>query len=292
MSIIDTNEVSQVIRDVAAMVITPRYKNLREDEISTKSSATDYATAADNDAEDELARILPDMYPGAVVVGEESIARGIKSIDLLSQKEGILFVVDPVDGTKNFVEGNDRFCTMVACIVDGELTHSWIYDVVNDVMMTADKDNGVHFDGEVVEPLTRKPSLVDANGFASKKYIPVEAHDKVDDLEDQVASIKTLGCSGHEYLELIRGNRDFIIAGQTHPWDHLPGSLALSLLGGEISRWDGGEYQNDDEGVGIVSAVSPELRQALAENFTKDMQQAFEQGAAASPEAKAKQFRL
>lgn len=270
--IIDTNVVSQVIRDVAAVVITPRYQNLREDEIHTKSSATDFATDADNEAEDELARILPDIYPGAIVVGEESIARGNKSIDLLGKKEGVVFIVDPIDGTSNFVDGNDKFCTMVACVVDGEVTHSWIYDVVQDVMMTAEKGKGVHFNGVAVEPFTDDPKLEDAKGFISKKYLQPYLHGYVDDVEDTAQSIKTLGCSGHEYLELIRGQRDFIIAGHTHPWDHLAGSFALQELGGQITKWDGSTYGPGDENVGIVSTVSTGLGDELRTKFTNAMQ--------------------
>ncbi len=112
---LSTDAVLELLQSVAAEVITPRFRSLSNAQIDEKKPG-DLVTVADHEAEELITRALLDAYPEAVVLGEEAYA-GQK--DLLPRFRAAEhgFTVDPVDGTKNFVNGSKDHAVMVAEVV-------------------------------------------------------------------------------------------------------------------------------------------------------------------------------
>ena len=123
-----TPEILQLIQDVAAEVITPRFKELRSDEILEKNPG-DFVTVADRQAEERLTEQLRAAYPQAFILGEEATFENPALLDELANASHA-FTIDPIDGTGNFVKGNADHAVMVAELRDGELTRSWIWRLV------------------------------------------------------------------------------------------------------------------------------------------------------------------
>ncbi len=257
----NTADVEAIIRECAARYILPRFKKLQDHEIETKTSPSDFVTAADIETEAHMDKALPALCPGSVVIGEEAVHRGESSTEtLINNNKDIFWVVDPVDGTYNFRHGDEKFAVMLACVIDGETRYGWIYDVMNDQMTFAEKGKGVFLDGI---PLTVKPSdtLEEAAGNSgrNKKYFPASALENLTILDKKVKNISSMYCAGHEYLALIKGESDFSIYSKTKPWDHLAGVLMVQEAGGHCTKWDKTPYKPGDDGGGIIAASSQKL---------------------------------
>src|ERR1700743_2075316 len=111
---IDLKTVDQIIREVAAEQIMPRFRQLAEGDIEMKG-VNDPVTVADKEAERVLTERLTAYLPGSVVVGEESFAKD-KAIMSHLDNEHPVWIIDPIDGTRNFVAGNPEFAVMIALV--------------------------------------------------------------------------------------------------------------------------------------------------------------------------------
>ena len=128
-------KVAALMRYAAAAAILPRFQRLQTHDIEEKSPG-DRVTAADREAELILSEGLLDLLPGSKVLGEEACSTRPTLIEEL-KNEARLWVVDPVDGTANYVAGIPCFAVMVARLDFGETVASWILDPVTDSLVTA-----------------------------------------------------------------------------------------------------------------------------------------------------------
>jgi fructose-1,6-bisphosphatase/inositol monophosphatase family enzyme len=268
---IDPQKVAEIIREVAAQYVLPRFRALQHGDIQEKSGPQDLVTIADIEAEKALTEILPKIYPGVTVIGEEAISAGTADLNILQKKQGIVFVADPVDGTNNFVAGKETFCVMLACVIDGVTEHGWIYEAVTDRMLIASRGQGATVNGipiHVAEP----KALKDSEGYANIHYFPRKIRDMAKELEEQSGGLSTLRCSGIEYFRVATGEKDFSIsAGNIKPWDHLVGTLAVQEAGGAVTLWNGHPYTPQDELGGLVVVSHQGLAQELQQSIIQKM---------------------
>ena len=122
---LSTDAVLELLKSVAAEVITPRFRSLSESQIDEKKPG-DLVTVADHEAEELITRALLDAYPDAVVLGEEAYAGRPELLEEFRAADHG-FTVDPVDGTKNFVHGSKDHAVMIAETIDGETVRGWIW---------------------------------------------------------------------------------------------------------------------------------------------------------------------
>jgi len=260
--IINPDYISNIIIDVANKHIVPRFNLLQKSEINSKSSPNDLVTIADIESEKALDKILTEKFPESVLIGEESISAGEKSVDILREGHPMVWLTDPVDGTYNFVHGRPEFALMLACIINGETQYSWIYDIPGKRMMVAEKGAGAFIGGERLKVSAPK-SMAESDGFLGVRYYPKEIRPFLQDFEPKVKSMLTLGCSGHEYLQMTAGQRDFCVSPRCRVWDHIPGALAFQEAGGIITQWDGSEYTPTDDMCNLIAASNEELHHML-----------------------------
>ncbi|MBU0859915.1 MAG: inositol monophosphatase, partial [Alphaproteobacteria bacterium] len=163
---IDPEKVAQILREVAEQCIMPRYKQLQQGEISSKTGPNDLVTIADREAEIALEDRLTRLIPGSLVVGEEGVSEGRVSTELIKSKDTIVWVVDPVDGTYNFVHGKAEFGMLLACVVNGDVIHGWLYDILGNRMLIAEKGKGAFINGQRIQTAAPKDNLSDMVGHA------------------------------------------------------------------------------------------------------------------------------
>lgn len=272
MSGIDHDKIAQIIREVAAQKIVPRFQQLAKHEVRSKSSPGDLVTIADEEAEIELTRIFKDLYPGSYVIGEEAVSSGTVSRDILNER-GRVWVVDPVDGTGNFASGNPIFGTMVALIENGERVGSWIYQIPRDRMVAGQKGGGVTIDSSAFHP-PMKP-LPDADfgtmhAFISRKFMPPQIRPYVDKKIEMMGSAKTFMCCAWEYVDVLVGNAAFSVYKRIEPWDHMAGVLLLEEAGHYVRKWNGSVYEGTDLQGGLINAPSQEIWERVHEAFLKE----------------------
>ena len=257
-------KVASYIREVAADKIMPRWQQLADHEVSTKSGPTDLVTIADLEAEEDLTRIFKDLLPGSYVLGEEAVSKNETSIDLLGSEEGYIWVIDPVDGTLNFAEGREKFGTIVALAHKGKIVQGWILDIPQDRMAIAEKGSGVELsDTRVIYPKMDK-NLNDTRGFISRKFLPPKMREELKEtLESEFGNIETYLCCAHEYLDILAGEAHFSMYSRIRPWDHQAGAMMMREAGGIVKKWDGSDYTAGDQRGGVICAPDESTWQGI-----------------------------
>lgn len=231
---LDPEKVAAVIVDIAEREIAPRFGQLKPEEIREKSSASDLVTEVDEATERALTIALSDLYPGATVIGEESAAANPKLGDAL-QGDGVFWIVDPLDGTRNFVQGRKEFGTIVALVENGVTRMGWIYAVPEQKCAIAVEGSGANWDGVTITP---KQSTAEAdngrlNGLRSIGWLTPDWKKVIVDNLSSEFSTNAHHCSAYGYLMTALGEVDFKLSSSIHPWDHAAGALLVAETGGQ-----------------------------------------------------------
>jgi fructose-1,6-bisphosphatase/inositol monophosphatase family enzyme len=257
------DQVAGLIREVAATVVLPRFRHLRESEVHQKSPG-DTVTIADQEAEKALTIGLTALLPGSEVVGEEAVAADPAILNRVGDM-GAVWIVDPVDGTNNFAAGKTPFAVMVALLSDGEPAASWILDVVEDRMTVAEAGSGAYIDGVRVKTRTDDPGAAALRGVVAYKYLPQDLRFETDENRHKLGGV-TEGrhCAGYEYPAVATDEQQFALFWRILPWDHLPGTLILREAGGTVLHLDGSDYHPTDRERGLLVAPNPEIWQTVS----------------------------
>jgi fructose-1,6-bisphosphatase/inositol monophosphatase family enzyme len=253
----DVDAVADIVREVAEAVIMPRWRNLAAHEIERKSRQGDLVTVADHEAEAALSARLGALLPGARVVGEEAVAANASTLDAL-RGEGVVWVIDPIDGTRKFAAGDPAFDVLVGLVVDGTPVAGWIYAPAERVLFMGEAGGGVRRvdpDG-AVSPVVRAFSgdltalggIVSGGGFVSRGFADPQG------VKHRFREFTKHACAGHNYARLLRGACDFLINFSTLPWDHIAGLALVTEAGFHAARHDGQHFDPLDPAGGLLVA--------------------------------------
>ena len=122
----DMEKVGDAMARVASSEIMPLFENLASHEIDAKKSG-EVVTVADTRAENRLAQELAEIYPDAAIIGEEEAAADPTTLKPL-EGDGPIWIIDPLDGTRNFSEGEPCFAVIVAFCQGGRTLAGWIHN--------------------------------------------------------------------------------------------------------------------------------------------------------------------
>ena len=243
----DTDKVADIIREVAAEEIVPRFRALADGEISEKNSG-DLVTVADIEAERALCRALRGLVPGAALIGEEQAEDAPHLIDALAGTEPV-WVIDPVDGTLNFVRGNPCFAVILAYCEGGKTRAGWIYDPLSQSMVSTVAGEGAWENGRRLRAAAggALAEMAGSLGSGPRKRL-MRRHEAGE--QGLPRNISRYGCVGHEYMDLARGRLHFArYANRLKPWDHAAGVLVHEEAGGFSGLLDGGDAYAPKTGI-------------------------------------------
>ncbi|RPE38821.1 fructose-1,6-bisphosphatase/inositol monophosphatase family enzyme [Streptomyces sp. Ag109_O5-1] len=235
-------DVEDAVRKAARTEILPRWRRLADDEIDQKAGPHDLVTDADRLAEKYLTGALGALLPGSVVVGEEAVHADPYTYEAI-QGDAPVWIVDPVDGTRQFVRGEDGFCTLVALAHRGVLLASWTYAPAREQLATAVRGKGAFLDG--IRLLAGSPaegrdleiatSHPDYTTDAQKRALHALWVDGV--------APRACGSAGLEYLAVARGELDATAFSWEAAWDHAAGLLLVEEAGGAHLTLDGEPFR-------------------------------------------------
>lgn len=248
---LSTDQVLDIIQQVADEVIRPRFRALRSDEIAEKGPG-DLVTVADRESEVRLTEILSRAYPDALIIGEEATAAnpGLPP-HLLGAEHG--FTIDPVDGTKNFVNGKEDYAVMIGEVRHGRTVRAWIWQPEYATAYVAVRGEGVTRNGEQVSRPAPSADPADWRGRSARVVIQQRSADAALPLITTSAL-----CCGVDYPRMVTGQTDFLVYGRPRPWDHVPGMLMVEEMGGTALLTDGSAYVPGTDGFGmVVGATEP-----------------------------------
>ena len=251
--------VSHLIRTVATNEIMSRYGRLPAQAIRAKRPG-EIVTEADLAVERSLATKLMDLVPDAIIVGEEEVEDSPGLLGRLNEAAPV-FVLDPVDGTRNFANGEACFAVIVAFRRQGETLAGWIYNPVDDEMCVALSGKGACFDSD--QPIVRATGTridrlrgcLDRRAVRAMGGRPGTA---------KPGLVPRYRCVGREYMDLCAGRLDFVQFGQRlKPWDHLAGVLVAREAGFHVAMTQTGAPYAPGE-TGIVNGnllIAPDIGQ-------------------------------
>jgi fructose-1,6-bisphosphatase/inositol monophosphatase family enzyme len=251
--------VAALIRRTAEAVILPRFRTLTGDQIREKRPG-DWVTVADTEAEAMLGRLLTEAASGTVACGEESVARDPSVLEVLDQAAPV-WMLDPVDGTANFVRGCPNFTVLVALIERGVTMAGWLHDPIANLTIHASRGGGAWCGDQRLRVDGRLP-LAEMIGSA---YGRVNGIGPAQSLvaNGRVRAIANTGCGGIDYLRMALGETHFKVSSISLPWDHAAGMLVMAEAGATARFLDGGEYDVRDLARPILIAPSAESWSAL-----------------------------
>lgn len=235
----------------------PRFCNLQEHEVIFKEPG-EFVTEADFAAEKLITEKLLELYPRAIVTGEEDVAKKSLSLhELLNAECG--FLIDPIDGTNNFIKGNERFAIMVVALQFGEAVASWIYIPAQDKLAVAQKGQGAFINGKRITLQEPPSELADMIGAAHINRMPQTLKDSAKKNMKYFKANRPAFCAGYDYVSLCESEKHFSTYIRTLLWDHLPGTLLYSEAGGYVRQLDGKEYTSKNDGTGLLCAPNEQL---------------------------------
>lgn len=226
-----TDDVEEAVRTAAATEIMPRFRQLAAHEIDEKSGPHDLVTDADRKAEEYLTEALVKLLPGSVVVGEEAVHANPATYEAI-KGEAPVWIVDPVDGTRQFVHGDPGFCTLVALAHRGVLLASWTYAPARDQLAVAVRGRGALLDGEPLRAGSPAPGRDLEVATSHPDYTTDDQKRALLGLWTDGVSPRACGSAGLEYLAVARGELDATAFSWEAAWDHAAGLLLVEEAGG------------------------------------------------------------
>lgn len=245
-------DVADIIREVSAGMIEPRFEALVEGDVRSKSPG-EVVTVADEEAEALLRARLRDVVD-APVVGEEACATDPSLLGRLAAER--VWLVDPLDGTANFVAGSQDWAVMVALVEQGEAVASWIWRPVDARMYVAERGSGASCNGVPLHREEASPAIDELRGAVLTGFLDDATASVVDTNRGRFGAIEAGSrCAGVDYPRVAEGDLDFVVFWRTLPWDHAPGALLVQEAGGTVKRPDGRAYRVVDDGPGLLAAA-------------------------------------
>ncbi len=241
----------------AGELIVRNLNNLESLTVTAKGR-NDFVSEVDRAAEAQIVEVIHRHYPDHAILAEEGGAQG---------EHEFRWIIDPLDGTTNFLHGFPVFAVSIACEHKGRLEHAVVYDPMRQELFTASRGGGAHLDNRrirVSKQRTLEGSLI-GTGF------PFRANDRYLDAyfamlkaaTQSTAGIRRPGAAALDLAYVAAGRIDGFWELGLAPWDTAAGTLLVQEAGGRIGTLSGEEYRQG----GHVVAGSPRVYAAMLELF-------------------------
>lgn len=234
--------------------------------LNIKSSLSDLVTEVDKGAEIMIRKLIMTHFPHHAILGEESVDPGRDASEQAlkeAQEEEYLWIVDPIDGTTNFVHGFPFFSVSIALAHKGEVIVGVIYDPMRDELFVAEKGKGAYVHGKRMN-IAKDPTLSDsliATGFPTERSSALPNNlASIMALAPQVRNIRTAGSAALSMAYVADGRLTGFYEWNLNAWDMAAGSLLITESGGRVTDIEGNPYHL---GVRDVAASNGPIHEPL-----------------------------
>ncbi len=219
----------------AGNIIMRNADRLDRVKFAEKQQSNDFVSDVDKAAEDEIIYNLKKAYPTHSILAEES--------GQVEGSEPYQWIIDPLDGTTNFLHGFGHFAVSIALLKDKKLECALVYDPSRDELFTAERGGGAHLNNRRIRVGQRKEldGCLMGTGFPFCKPDFTEQYLKtVKPFMDQCAGIRRAGAAALDLAYVAAGRLDGYWDYNLKPWDTAAGILLVQEAGGMISEPDAG----------------------------------------------------
>ena len=228
-----------------------------------EKAANDFVSEVDRDAEHAIISTLHEAYPGHAILAEESGASGTSEYR---------WIIDPLDGTTNFLHGFPQYAVSIALEHRGIVTQAVVYDPGSNDLFTASRGRGAFLNEariRVSKRLHLKSGLV-GTGFPFKELAHIDPYlAMLKDVMKSTAGVRRAGSAALDLAYVAAGRLDGFWEIGLAPWDMAAGSLLITEAGGLVGDLEGNESWME---TGYIVAGSPkvfgELLQLIAPHVT------------------------
>jgi myo-inositol-1(or 4)-monophosphatase len=224
--------------------------------------AHDFVTQVDKGAEEAAIGVIRAAYPEHAILAEES------GENLGGTKTDYRWIIDPLDGTTNFIHGFPQFCVSIGVEYRGALAHAAVYDPGKNELFTASKGRGAFLNDRRLR-VTRCQKLDDAlvgTGFPFKELSRVDPYlRQLRTLMSSCAGVRRAGSAALDLAYVAAGRLDAFWEMGLSPWDMAAGALLIQEAGGLVGDLSGEQdYMRTGDIAAATPKVFPQLLQALA----------------------------
>jgi len=226
-------------RDASDLIL---HANEIDRETSNKSTITDLVTQTDKNAERVIKDDIIAKFPDHTILAEES--------GKTSSNSDFLWVIDPLDGTTNFVHGLSPYCVSIALLKNDKPLLSVISELPSENLFWAVKGQGAFCNGEKISVSSRKlirDSLL-ITGFSYEHDSKWETNMKLFKNFTKIShGVRRIGSAAADLCYVASGKADAFWEIGLYPWDSAAGILLVEEAGGKVSRMDGKPYNIYDK---------------------------------------------
>lgn len=219
----------------------------------------DFVTNIDKEAEEAIISTIKASYPDHSFVAEES--------GLTTGDDKFQWIIDPLDGTTNFVKGIPHFAVSIALRIDGKLEQAVIFDPIRGELFTASRGNGAQLNDKRIRVSKAKDltGTLLATGFPFKQKHQLEAYNAIfTDLFTQVADMRRAGSAALDLAYVAAGRLEGFWEIGLKPWDTAAGQLIAKEAGAVISDFEGG---NNFDKTGNIVVATPKVLGAIVKTM-------------------------
>jgi myo-inositol-1(or 4)-monophosphatase len=235
------SERTQLAMAVAAaggrLLETGATERARQDFVQVKSSR-ELVTALDRRVESMAVEMIRSRFPADAVKGEEGAEAGAGS------GEAACWLVDPIDGTFNFVRDIPAYCVSVAYLLGGRLHGGAVYDPVRDELFVAERGRGAYLNGQPISVSGARRSQdcllavffpAGPDGYLIASHFELFGH-----ILPEIRDIRRVGAAALDLAWVACGRLDGSFEVHLHPWDIAAGIVLVEEAGGLVTDWHGG----------------------------------------------------
>ncbi|MCM3616417.1 inositol monophosphatase family protein [Sutcliffiella horikoshii] len=229
--------------------------------IHSKTSPDDLVTNIDKETEKFFIERIREIYPDHQILGEEGFG------DELDNLDGTVWIIDPIDGTMNFIHQQRNFAISVAVYEDGVGKIGLIYDVVHDELYHAAAGEGAYLND------TKLPALEEVS--VDQSIIALNAtwiteNKRIDPtifapLVKKVRGTRSYGSAALEMAYVATGRIDAYFSMRLSPWDFAAGLILVNELGGKVTNLHGESLNMLEQNSVFVS--KPGLHEEISKDF-------------------------
>mgnify|MGYP000751865595 CR=1 FL=1 len=255
----------------AGSVISRSFEQDDKLEIESKG-LNDFVTNVDRNAEQAVIDVIQKAYPNHCIIGEEC---GV----LNGTDADYQWIIDPLDGTTNFVKGIPHFCVSIALKVKGKLDQAVVYDPIRGELFTASRGKGAQLNGfriRVKQPKELSGAVL-ATGFPFKQKQHLDSYmNMFKALFIKTADMRRAGSAALDLAYVAAGRIDGFFELGLKPWDTAAGELLIIEAGGLVTDFTGGHTHNASGNVvagssklikEMLNDIRPHLPESLKNSY-------------------------
>jgi len=224
----------------------------------------DYVSEVDKEAENTIIQTIKKYYPDHEILAEESGASHPKG-----KKSDTRWIIDPLDGTTNFLHQFPQFSVSIAIEVKGKIQHAVIFDPVRDEMFTASRGSGAFLNNRRLRVSAQKTlnNALLATGFPYHDFSYLDAYmASLKEFISTTAGVRRAGSAALDLAYVAAGRVDGFWEFNLKPWDIAAGALIVKEAGGLSTDFKGGD---DFLKNGNILAANPKLYKEMAQTIAK-----------------------